>query len=51
MTVEEALLRINAGKDDNYYIERADYVIYNNGDECEFLHKITKILEEILFDR
>ena len=51
LTIEEALLRINAGKDDNYYIERADYVIYNNGDECEFLHKITKILEEILFDR
>ncbi len=51
LTEEEALLRMNAGKDDEYYIERADYVLYNNGDECEFLHQFTKLLEEILFDR
>ena len=30
LTYDEALLRINAQKNDEYYIENADFVIYNN---------------------
>ncbi len=42
-----AMLRINAGKTDEYYKERADFVLYNNGDLEEFKLAFTKILKEI----
>ncbi len=45
---EEALLRLNAGKSDNFYLENADYIIYNNKTEREFLYRIAKVLSEIL---
>lgn len=31
---DAAMLRINAQKNEQYYIERADVIIRNNGDEC-----------------
>lgn len=31
----DALLRLNAGKDDEFYKSRADYILYNNGSEEE----------------
>lgn len=45
---EDALLRINAGKSDNFYKENADYIIYNNKTETEFFIKFNKVLNEIL---
>lgn len=42
---EDALLRINAGKPDEYYIERTDNIIYNNGDADAFIKKFSEILE------
>ena len=42
-----AMLRINAGKNEEYYKERADYILYNNGDLAEFFASFTKILKEI----
>ncbi len=48
LTKKEALLRINAGKDDDFYIQNADYIIYNNGDEIEFVRKFEEIVCEIL---
>lgn len=39
---EDAKLRMSAGKDDEFYISNADYILYNNGDtetvKTEFLN-------------
>ena len=41
----DALLRINAGKGDDFYLERADVVLYNN-ENIEKLHSLfSKFLE------
>lgn len=48
LTEEEAKLRMNAGKSDNFYKENADYIIYNNADGQSFLDEFEKILIEIL---
>lgn len=47
LTISEAELRINAGKDDSFYKQNADYVIYNNDDEQLFKENFNKILNEI----
>lgn len=44
---DAANLRINAGKNDDFYKERADYVIYNNADEKEFIAEFEKILSAL----
>lgn len=44
ITKEEALLRINAGKPDEYYINKADKIIYNNGNADEFIKRFSEIL-------
>lgn len=46
LTLKEAETRINAGKDEDFYC-RADYVLYNNGDENAFLKRFSDILKEI----
>ena len=38
LSKEQALLRMSAGRDDNFYISNADFIIYNNGD-TELLKK------------
>lgn len=43
---EDALLRINAGKSDDYYIKKADYVLYNNKNIKQYINKISKIFKE-----
>lgn len=43
---EKAMERINAQLSEKYYIDNADYVIYNNGEDIKT--QIDKILEEIL---
>ena len=47
LTLKEAETRINAGKDDEFYRARADYFLYNNGDEKAFLKRFSDILKEI----
>ena len=44
---DDALLRINAGKNDDFYKERADYIIYNNADQGKFVAEFEKILTKI----
>lgn len=44
---EAAMLRINAGKSDDFYLENADFVIYNNGDNEVFTKEFTEILTKI----
>lgn len=48
LTEEEALARINAGKTDNFYKEYANYIVYNNKTENEFLKEFGSVLESIL---
>lgn len=47
LTLKEAETRIKAGKDVEFYRERADYVLHNNGDENAFLKRFSDILKEI----
>ncbi len=43
----DALLRINAGKTENFYKGNSDFVIYNNNDDAEFQKEFADILREI----
>ena len=47
LTLKEAETRINAGKDEKFFKENADYVLYNNGDKNAFLERFSDILKEI----
>lgn len=47
LTLKEAVSRINAGKDEKFFRERADYILYNNGDENAFLKRFSDILKKI----
>lgn len=46
ISCEKAMERINAQLSEQYYIDNADYVIYNNGEDIKT--QIDNILEEIL---
>lgn len=48
LTEADAKLRISAGKNDDFYKENADYIIYNNANEHDFLNQFEKVLTEIL---
>lgn len=47
LSQDEALSRINAQKNDEFYIEKSDYIVYNNGNIDEINEQIIKILNEI----
>lgn len=47
ITKQQALLRINAGKSDDFYKMHADCIIYNNGDENAVITRFSNILKEI----
>ncbi len=47
ISLDDALLRINAGKSDEFFINNADYVIYNNDKENDFLSEGKALLNEI----
>lgn len=42
-----ALLRINAGKSDDFYKEKCDFIIFNNGIETEFIAEFGEIINSI----
>ena len=41
---ESALLRINAGKTDEFYLNNADFIIYNNTNEVAFTDEFKNII-------
>lgn len=43
----DALSRINAQKNDKYYIEKSHYIVYNNSNIDEINNQISKIIEDI----
>ena len=47
ITEDEANLRMSAGKDDEYYIGKAGYIIYNNGDIDTFIANSSKLFEKL----
>lgn len=48
LTEEEARLRMNAGKKDDYYLKKTDNIIYNNGTEAELYGVATEIFKKLL---
>lgn len=48
ISTEEALLRISAGKPDQFYIKNADSVIYNNAEKEKFLSEFNAFLETVI---
>ena len=44
---EAAMLRINAGKPDEFYLNNADYIIYNNTNEADFIKEFEKTVCDI----
>lgn len=45
---ESARLRINAGKNDEYYKQRTQNIIYNNGEQNDFKDRFKAIIEKIV---
>ena len=43
LTESQAMLRIKNQKEDKFFIERSDYVIYNNGDYTDILIQVADI--------
>ena len=43
----EAISRISAQKNDSFYIEKSDYIVYNNDNIDNVKNKISEILDEI----
>lgn len=48
ITKEAALLRINAGKPDEFYLKNCDFIIYNNENENTFNNEFSCLLKEIM---
>ena len=46
LSYDDAILRINAGKDDEYYIGRADFVVYNNKEIQKYINEISEIFHK-----
>lgn len=47
ITGEEAKKRIEAQKNDEFYIENSDYIVYNNSEKGNLVHQIKKIIADI----
>ena len=47
LTEKEALARINAQKDDDYYKSRCDYVLHNTGELASLEESLSAVLKEI----
>lgn len=51
LTVEEAQRRISAQQPDEFYIEKSDFIIYNNGNEATLRQQVEQVLKKIEGDR
>ena len=47
LSEKEADVRLSAAKSDEFFTSRADYAVYNNGDEHEFYEKSKELLIQI----
>lgn len=46
LTIKEANTRINAGKTDEFYKQNADIILYNNGEQEEFLQEFSNRIKQ-----
>lgn len=51
LTELAAIQRINAGKDNDFYIQKCDYVIENNATNTEFINNFENMLKDIFKGR
>lgn len=47
LSYDEAKTRIEAQKCDNFYIEKSDYIVYNNGKEESLRLEVKKIIDDL----
>ena len=47
LTINDAKVRMNAGKSDEFYLKNADFIIYNNADEQVFKQEFSVLLKNI----
>lgn len=47
LTINDAKVRMNAGKSDEFYLKNADFIIYNNADEQVFKQELSVLLKNI----
>lgn len=47
LTINDAKVRMNAGKSDEFYLKNADFIIYNNADEQVFKREFSVLLKNI----
>ena len=45
---EAALSRLNAGKNDDFYLENADFVLYNNGEQSSLEAEFNNLLGKLI---
>ncbi len=45
---EQALNRISSQHDDEFYVKKCDYVIYNNGEAEQMINKLSEIFDSII---
>ena len=45
---EDALMRVEAQKEDDYYRENCSHVLENNGNKTEFINKLSHIIQEVI---
>ena len=48
ISLDDALIRLNAAKKDIFFTEKSDYVVYNNSDVKTFLNTFENLLNEII---
>lgn len=47
ISAEDALIRLNAGKSDLFFKDNADFIIYNNGNEAEYIYQFIDTINNI----
>lgn len=48
LTEDQAKSRISAGKPNDFYKQKCDYIIENNGEKQEFINKFSEVIKDIL---
>ncbi len=47
LSLEEAKNRINSQKEDSFYLEKADFIVYNNTTEENLVNEVGKIIDKL----
>lgn len=48
LTEEQAEIRLNAGKDDSFYLERADFILNNSENENDYIARCSELINNLL---